>query len=426
MARPRRRSGPRGWPGPLRPAGRFVADVGDHWSRERRALRAGGVALLLAAVADLGAGLVLLSSEGRLAEVPGLLLLIPAAIAMRGATFGAFGARLGTALAVGTYDAELRPGSWLGRQVEAVAILTLVTSLEAALLADVVAGAFGQPTVPLADLVVISVLGGLVASVALLAVTLVLARQSQQRDWSMDDVGAPAITATGDLLAIPALLLATAAAGLGTPTGVLAWAFVVLTLAASAWGLLHPRPEIRRLVRESMVVLTIAALVSVLAGAVVEGRDDVFLAVPALLLVLPPFVAMFGSLGGVLSSRLTSKLHLGLLEPTLRPQREAVLDVSMTFLLSTAVYAFIGAASWVLTLLLGTPAPSLGALVGVTLLGGLLGTALLSVVAYGAASATYRLGLDPDNHAIPVVTSTMDLLGVLCLVGAVAALGVAA
>ena len=406
-------------PSRRRRATRAIRDVGRFWADERRTLALGAIALLLAATADLGAGVVLSGAEPRIAELPGLLLLVPGAIALRGATFGSFGARLGTALVVGTYEPELRPGTWLWRHVEAVGVLTLVTSVEAALFAWGVARVLGQRTVPLADLVVISTLGGLLASLVLLVVTLGLARLSSVRGWSMDDVGAPAITATGDLLTIPALLLATTVVGRDAATAATAWVLVVVTAAALVYGLLHPRDTIRRLVRESVVVLTGAALVSVLAGAVLEGRNDLFLAVPVLLLLFPPFVAVFGSLGGILSSRLTSKLHLGLVTPSTRPGAEVWLEVSMTFLFALGVYLYVGVSAWLLGTALGVTTPGLGQLVGVAVVGGLLGTAFLAVVATTAATATYRLGLDPDNHAIPIVTSVMDFIGMLCLVGAV-------
>lgn len=379
----------------------------------------GAVALLLAATADLGAGVVLSGAESRIAALPGLLLLVPGAIALRGATFGSFGARLGTALVVGTYEPELRPGTWLWRHVEAVGVLTLVTSVEAAVFAWGVARVLDQPTVPLGDLVVISTLGGLLASVVLLVVTLGLARLSSLRGWSLDDVGAPAITATGDLLTIPALLLATTAVGRDTATAVTAGVLTAVTVAALVYGLLHPRDTIRRLVRESAVVLTAAALVSVLAGAVLEGQNELFLAVPVLLLLFPPFIAMFGSLGGVLSSRLTSKLHLGLVAPSSRPGREVWLELSMTFLFALGVYLYVGVSAWLLGTALDITTPPLPQLLGIAVVGGLLGTVFLSVVATTAATATYRLGLDPDNHAIPIVTSVMDFIGMLCLVGAV-------
>jgi mgtE-like transporter len=401
-----------------------LRDVGRFWSAERAALAAGAVALLIAATADLGAGVVLSGARPRILEVPGLLLLVPAAIALRGSTFGAFGARLGTALAVGTYDPELRPGSWLWRHVEAVAILTLVTSVEAAVLAKLVAGLLGQPTVPLADLIVISTVGGVLASIVLLFVTLALAQQSSRRGWNMDDVAAPAITATGDLLTIPALLLATGLAGRPGSSVIVALALVLCTAAALIYGWVHRRADVRRLVRESVVVLTGAALVSVLAGAVLEGRDDVFLAVPVLLVLFPPFVAIFGALGGILASRLTSKLHLGVVRPSLRPEKLVWHEMSMTFLFAAGVYLYVGVAAWGLAQLMDIGSPSLPTVLAITLLGGLAGTTILAVVATTAATATYRLGLDPDNHAIPVVTSVMDFLGTLCLVGAVAFLQV--
>jgi mgtE-like transporter len=47
-------------------------------------------------------------------------------------------------------------------------------------------------------------------------------------------------------------------------------------------------------------------------------------------------------------------------------------------------------------------------------------------VAYLAAVATYRFGLDPDNHGIPIVTSTMDFLGAATLVATIVVFGVSA
>ena len=46
-------------------------------------------------------------------------------------------------------------------------------------------------------------------------------------------------------------------------------------------------------------------------------------------------------------------------------------------------------------------------------------------VGYYAATTTFRFGLDPDNHTIPLVTSGMDLMGVICLVVALTVFGVA-
>jgi mgtE-like transporter len=67
-----------------------------------------------------------------------------------------------------------------------------------------------------------------------------------------------------------------------------------------------------------------------------------------------------------------------------------------------------------------------GALIflGTVLVGGMMATLVASVIGYYAAITTYRFGLDPDNHTIPLVTSGMDLLGVICLVIALVLFGV--
>ncbi|MBW3663075.1 MAG: magnesium transporter [Actinobacteria bacterium] len=410
--------------GLVRAFGLPVTEVTRYWRQERVALGRGLLALFLAANADLAAGIVLGKAESQVEDLPGLLVLIPAAIAMRGATFGALGARLGTAIHTGEFEPDLERGGYLWRQLEAIAVLTLVTSVEAALLAKALSVATGLESVTVWDLVAVSVIGGVLASLVLVVVTISLARAAQRRGWNMDDVGAPAITATGDLFAVPALLVATVLAQRGAITLAVGIGLVVAGVVGTAYGWRHRAADVRRIVRESFIVLTFAAAVSVLAGIVLESRSELFTAIPALLVLFPPFVAMFGSLGGILSSRLTSKLHLGLLSPRTFPGKIAALDFSVTYLFTAVIFAFVGAATWVLASVLGLDAPSLGQLVGVSLVGGFFGTTLLSAVAYTAATATFRFGLDPDNHAIPIVTSVMDFLGMLCLVAAMAMLGV--
>jgi mgtE-like transporter len=56
--------------------------------------------------------------------------------------------------------------------------------------------------------------------------------------------------------------------------------------------------------------------------------------------------------------------------------------------------------------------PSAGTVVGGTVLAGLLVTPITIVTGYYVAVSTYRFGLDPDNHSVPIITSVMDLAGV--------------
>jgi mgtE-like transporter len=60
-------------------------------------------------------------------------------------------------------------------------------------------------------------------------------------------------------------------------------------------------------------------------------------------------------------------------------------------------------------------------MVVVAVVGGLLATTLSLAIAYYGAIVSYRLGLDPDNIGIPLVTSSIDQLGSISFIHAVSA-----
>lgn len=402
-----------------------VATVRAYWAQEARSIRTGSSALALGLGATLIAGIVLASSEQRLAAVPGLLALIPAAIGMRGAIFGALGSRLATGILTGEFDRDLTRSSYLGRQVEASTILSLASALQAGGIAWGISAALGLSTVPLLQLVAISLIGALLSSVVLFVVVIWMARRSQSVGFNLDDAGAPIITATGDLVTLPALLLATLVLEVPLLADGIGAVGLVAGVVAVILGLRTEDPLIRRVVRESLVVLTIAVTIDVLAGVVVEARAEEQFGAAALLVLIPPFIANCGSLGGMLSSRLASKLHLGQLEPRLLPGRLAVLDFSLTTLLATLAFTGVAVAGWLAaTVVPGVDPLSLLLTVGVVLLAGLFALPILAWAAYAAATLSFRFGFDPDNHGIPIVTATMDLTGVLCLLAAVTLLAI--
>lgn len=411
-------------PRALRWLGRLIglpfSEVRSYWAQESRSIRSGSLALALGLSATLVAGIVLASAEARLGSVPGLLALIPAAIGMRGAIFGALGARLSTGILTGQFDRQVTRTSYLGRQIEAATILSIASATQAGLIAWLISAALGLPTVPLLDLIAISLTGGLLSSVVLLLVVVAMARRAESVGFSMDDVGAPIITATGDLVTLPALLVASLILEvpyLPTFVGILGLAGGTV---AVIMGVRQREVTIRRVVRESLVVLTIAVTVDVLAGVVVEGRATQQFSLAALLVLLPPFIANCGSLGGMLASRLGSKLHVGQLAPRLVPGKLATLDFSLTTLLAVLAFTGVGIAGWLAAVLVPgvDPLPVLTT-IGVVLLAGAFAVPILALTAYAAATTSFRFGFDPDNHGIPIVTATMDLSGALCLLAAI-------
>jgi len=376
--------------------------------------------LALGLSATLVAGIVLASAAERLGSVPGLLALIPAAIGMRGAIFGALGARLSTGILTGQFDRRVTRTSYLGRQIEAATILSVASATQAGLIAWGISAALGLPTVPLLELIAISLTGGILSSVVLLLVVIGMARRAESVGFSMDDVGAPIITATGDLVTLPALLVASLILEVPYLPAFVGILGLLGGTVAVIMGVRQRDSTIRRVVRESLVVLTIAVTVDVLAGVVVEGRATQQFSAAALLVLLPPFIANCGSLGGMLASRLGSKLHVGQLAPRLVPGKLATLDFSLTSLLAVLAFTGVGVAGWLAAVVVpGVDALPVLTTIGVVLLAGAFAVPILALTAYAAAATSFRFGFDPDNHGIPIVTATMDLSGALCLLAAI-------
>ncbi|HEY8018291.1 MAG TPA: magnesium transporter [Actinomycetota bacterium] len=395
------------------------------WRAEKRTLRQGLVALTLSTAASFVAGLILASITHTLSALPGLLVLIPAAVGMRGTIFGAIGARLGTASAAGTFETNLKRGGVLAQNVEVAFVTTFTSSLWLAALAKVATSAFGESSISFWDLVTISVVGGFLGSVLILLVTLLLSVVSYRRGYDLDSVATPMVTALGDMGTLPLLYLATFLTRNDALNAIVAGLCIVVTVLAVVRMALRGDPGVRRIVLEMTAVIALTPFLDIAAGALLQAKEPLLARLPALYILIPPFVSQAGALGGILSSRLSSKLQLGVITNRGLPERPAVVDGSIVVLLGLAIFALIGVVGFGLAAVVGQPGPSAADTIGGTFLAGLLVMPLILVVGYYLAVLTSRFGLDPDNHAVPIITSVLDLAGVVALLLAMSLSGVA-
>jgi mgtE-like transporter len=384
-----------------------------YWRSETRTLRQGLVALVISTAAGFVAGLTLAHITGTLAALPGLLILIPAAVGMKGTIFGAIGARLGTANAAGVLEINLEPGGVLRRNVDVAILTTFSSSLWLALLARFAGSLFGQPSISLWDLAVISIVGGAIGSVLVLTITIGLSALSYRLEWDLDSVSTPMVTALGDMTTLPSLFLATFLVrneAVAVGVGIVA---IGVAVAATVRSYIVRDPRVRRIVLEMTATILLTPILDILSGGLQQARLAELTAVPVLLLLIPPFVSQAGALGGIFSSRITSKLQIGVITPSGRPEAPAIVDGSIVLGLSLVVFTMIGAISWALGATTGLPGmPGAWTLIGPTLLAGVLVTPLTVLAGYYLAIVTYRFGLDPDNQGVPIITSVMDLAGV--------------
>lgn len=171
------------------------------------------------------------------------------------------------------------------------------------------------------------------------------------------------------------------------------------------------------IVRTTVPILFATSVLQMTSGGVLESFEDVLLTEPALLVLVPVMIGTAGNLGSILCSRLTTQLHLGGFElsvrdPTLRANGLAVMG------LASLIFALLGVGAWGLGTLLGG---SLGlvTLLVVSLTSGLLLAVWVIVLGVGSVVLSYRLGYNPDDTTIPIVTNVCDVTGVFILFGAI-------
>lgn len=401
---------------------RFLGLIG----RQRTNFKQGLAALMVSSVGDLAAGLTLAFMTGTLQRLPGLLVLVPAAIGMRGNIFGALGSRLGTAIHTGEFEGTVDKRNLAGQNVMAAAALTLYVSIALAFLAKEVARLFGVETIPVTHYMAVSVIGGLLSSLVILGITLGVAAMSVKRGWDMDNVAAPIVTASGDLVTLPSLWLVTFMLPVGALPEIVSVLSILAAIVTTIYFIRHKELHIfRRVVRGSLTILILAGLIDVIAGLTIEQRLHDFLAYPGLLVLIPPFLEDSGALGGILSARLSSKLHLGTIPPQAIPGIRSWEDIALTYILGVPVFFFLGLSSTLVSAAVGLATPGLLQMLALTMLAGAIATTGAVFVAYYTAMLSFRHGLDPDNYGIPAVTSSMDLIGAIALIMSMIWLGIA-
>jgi mgtE-like transporter len=178
----------------------------------------------------------------------------------------------------------------------------------------------------------------------------------------------------------------------------------------------------KRIVLESIPVLIAAGILSLVAGTAIEAAGGRLSWV--FLVLLPGYLGSAGALGGILANRLSTKVHLGLVEASLIPRGTARSDMGFTLALAAPIFVFLVLLAEGTALVFDGDSPGFAMLLAVVLSAGAVATIFVLGVAYYGTLAVVRFGLDPDNMGIPMVTAALDVVGALTLISAVSVWGV--
>src|SRR5213078_625543 len=112
----------------------------------------------------------------------------------------------------------------------------------------------------------------------------------------------------------------------------------------------------------------------VIAGITIEKRIESFLVYPALLVLVPSFLEDAGALGGILSARIATKLHLGTIDLSRSPWRAAAEDVLLVFAYAVPTFLLLGVSADIVAALFDLTSPGALEMIGVYLLAGVFAT----------------------------------------------------
>ena len=377
------------------------------------------ISLLICAFGCLFTGIILGNMEFYLETFPGLMVIIPGAIGMRGNIFGSFGSRLSTHLHIGTLSPEFKRSDILTENITSSIILTMVLSVLLGIIAKAVCIIFNFPSISLFDFVLISFIAGLISSIIMLPITMFISLKSFENGWDPDNITTPLIAAFGDFFTLPAIVAAIYVVQFVSIVPIvekILFALVIIsTVVALAAGYTSDK-EIRNIVRQSTPVLFVCSILGTLAGGILNGSITTLLKSQTLLTLVPLFSGESGGLVSVLSARLSSGLHSGLIDADLKPGKVTLENFSIVIFLSLIMFPIIGFLAEASTTVLGNAGVNYLNAILISLIAGMIVVGVMLLIVFYISTISYRKGLDPDNIVIPLSTSLTDSISTLVLV----------
>lgn len=169
----------------------------------------------------------------------------------------------------------------------------------------------------------------------------------------------------------------------------------------------------RTMVATMVPLLAGLSVLQMVSGGVLEAYEDVLIENPSLLILVPVQIGTAGNLGSIMCARLSTQLHLGTFELS-TSNRDVRANSGAVLALGATVFVLVGFAAWAIGTALGGTL-TLVQVMTISLVSGMILSVFVVVFSLLSVSISYRMGYNPDDTTIPVVTNVCDITGVLIL-----------
>ncbi len=172
--------------------------------------------------------------------------------------------------------------------------------------------------------------------------------------------------------------------------------------------------SISRIVKETAPIITVYAVLELLAGGILTGMSNEMKTLPGLVILIPPLLDMRGNIGSAFGARMGSALHLGYIRP-LRITKVLKTNIYSSLILSFFMSFLLGIIAWLACFLTGSFCITFTAFILISVIAGFSSGVVITFIAIGVSEISYRKGLDPDDITTPTISSLGDIVTILCL-----------
>ncbi|MCE4628096.1 MAG: magnesium transporter [Desulfurococcales archaeon] len=325
-----------------------------------------------------------------------LLALLPVLAALRGGVMTSMASRVTSRLYLGLYPPRAREilRSETGRTVS----LALLSAAFGGLVISAISRSPAREALPTA------VISSLIAIGALLPLTVIIVVVGFRRNLNPDNYVAPILTVLGDASTVPSLVIAAVFVGHGRLADSILTVLALYFSLKVAFAVALSRPEDRRILGESLLGLLVVGMLESLTGGFYARYTDLLLSLTILHLV-PSMMEDVGAAVSVFTSRTTTLSHLHGFPGALARAPVVAAEVLVASTPAITVLSTIGYMTGRIAYGHIEFLPLIKA-VSITWVGLFL---LLAPVALMLSWAATRLGFDPDNIVLPIMTSIVDV-----------------
>lgn len=170
-------------------------------------------------------------------------------------------------------------------------------------------------------------------------------------------------------------------------------------------------------VKEILPVEIISITGGLFAGAMLSFAADKIFLIPGLLILLPGFLEMRGSISGSLSARLSAGLFLGAIKPRIATSKILKGNVVASFTLVVFSSLFLGLLAYFASYYFFGIADT--KIIFISLFAGILSNVVEIPLTILMTFWLFRHGHDPNNVMGPYITTTGDIVSILALLIAI-------